>query len=179
MSKKLYLTFDDGPVPEVTGIVLEILKEYGFLATFFCLGKNVEAYPGMFSEIKLAGHAVGNHTFSHLNGWKTKNKEYYNDIEKAGKLIDSKLFRPPYGKISPLQWLHLRKKYRLMFWTFQCSDFRACINKEILLKKLQFASHPGAVILFHDTPKSWEVLKDILPRYLEYLKKQNYQCQVL
>ena len=112
--KELFLTFDDGPTPEVTAWVLDILKEYDAKATFFCIGKNVKKYPALFKRILDEGHSVGNHSFSHPKGWLVRNKKYYEDIDNAAELIDSNLFRPPYGKIGPFQIPKLRDDFKII-----------------------------------------------------------------
>ena len=173
---KIYLTFDDGPTPGVTNRVLSLLDEYNAKATFFCLGSNVEKYSDLFNEIRQKEHGIGNHSFSHLNGWKTGRNKYYNDIQKAHEVIGSKLFRPPYGKISVLQWFHLRKKFRIILWTKLSRDYDSSFSAEAVLKRIKKASHVGAVIVFHDTEKAWPRLEKILPLYLEYLEEKNFTC---
>ena len=175
-TKKIHLTFDDGPTPGITSRVLSLLNDYDAKATFFCLGKNVIQYPGLFDQIKQHGHAIGNHSYSHYNGWKTPRKEYCADVMKAGEIINSRLYRPPYGKVSLLQWFQLRKKFRLILWTCLSRDYDKNKTAEYVLKRVKKASHTGAVIVFHDSEKSWPVLQKVLPEYLEFLKANHYIC---
>ena len=175
--KKIHLTFDDGPTPGITSRVLTLLNEYNAKATFFCLGKNVVNNPELFQTIKEQGHAIGNHSYSHLNGWKTPRKQYFEDVKKAEHIIVSKLFRPPYGRLSLLQWYNLRKRFRLILWTCLSRDYNPKKADYYILKRIKKASHEGAVIVFHDSEKSWPVLQKVLPLYLEYLKSNNFSCQ--
>ena len=174
--KKIYLTFDDGPTPGITNRVLALLNEYNAKATFFCLGKNVVQNLELFNEIKENGHVVGNHTFSHLNGWKTNRKLYYDDIQKADEVVQSKFFRPPYGKLTFFQWIYLRKKFRIILWTNLSRDYDKTRSVEYIFKRVKKASHAGAVIVFHDSEKSWPVLQKVLPLYLNFLKANNFDC---
>jgi peptidoglycan/xylan/chitin deacetylase (PgdA/CDA1 family) len=174
--KQIFLTFDDGPTPEITTRVLSLLKEFNAKATFFCVGKNVEAFPEIFNEIIEQGHSVGNHSYSHRNGWKSANKTYINDVRKASLFVRSKLFRPPYGKISPLQWLALRKEYKIITWTCLSKDYEDKIQTKKILNRIIKATHPGAILVFHDSKKAWKNLENVLPKYLEFLKSQKYNC---
>ncbi len=174
--KQIFLTFDDGPTPEVTLRVLALLKDHNAKATFFCVGKNVEQNPEIFNEILKQGHAVGNHSYSHLNGWKTANNKYVEDVKKASMLINSKLFRPPYGKITPLQWFALIKKYKVVFWSCLSKDYLENFSEEKVLNRIIKATTNEATIVFHDTIKTSEKLKNILPKYLEFLRAENYHC---
>jgi peptidoglycan-N-acetylglucosamine deacetylase len=173
INTKIYLTFDDGPTPGVTPWVLCLLEEYQMKATFFCLGKQVEQFPELFRIIKEKGHDTGNHSFSHPNGWKTSFRSYIDDIKKADSFIQSSLFRPPYGKIGIRQWLFLRKIFKIKFWTCLIHDFNSAIPSDKLLKKLKKNSFQGAVIILHDSEKSYSQLKTILPLYLDYLKQNG------
>ncbi len=173
MNKPIYLTFDDGPTPEVTPWVLSLLKKYNFTATFFCLGKNVEKYHGLFQQIKAEGHSIGNHGYEHLNGWETATKRYIENTHKANHLIQSTLFRPPYGKITPLQWLILRKHYRIVFWDFLSKDYKAS-SSEKQFQKLLLKTKPCKIIVFHDTIKAFPFLEKYLESYLRWLKENNY-----
>ncbi|OFX33141.1 MAG: hypothetical protein A2X08_11290 [Bacteroidetes bacterium GWA2_32_17] len=177
--KNIYLTFDDGPTPEVTLRVLALLKEYNAKATFFCLGKNVEQFPEIYNEILIQGHAVGNHSYSHLNGWITNNKKYFADVNKASVLIKSRLFRPPYGKLLPIQWFIIKKSYKIVFWTCLSKDYSEKINEEKILYRVKKASKNNAVIVFHDTIKASKKLLNILPEYLEFLKSENFNCVLI
>ncbi len=177
--KQIFLTFDDGPTPEVTPWVLSLLKKHNAKATFFCIGKNVEMFPEIFNEILKQGHAIGNHSYSHINGWRTSNKKYVEDVNKASLVINSKLFRPPYGKVSPLQWYILKKTFKIVLWTCLSKDYSEKISEEKLLSRIKKATENNAIIVFHDTIKASEKLKNILPKYLEYLKAENYVCALI
>lgn len=173
--KAIYLSFDDGPMPEATSMVLQILAEFDAKATFFCLGKNVEKYPELFKQIEESGHEVGNHTYDHLNGWKTSCKEYFKNIEKADGLIGNTLFRPPYGKITPAQIRLLKKKYRIIMWDVIAGDFDPDTNSDQCVKNVLKNIRPGSIIVFHDTLKAMEKLSKALPVVLKELKEQDYE----
>ncbi len=172
--KEVFLTFDDGPNPDVTPAVLEILNKYDAKATFFCIGRNVERYPDVFEQVKNEGHAVGNHTYSHLKGWITPNAEYYNDIGMAGKLIRSVLFRPPYGKIKRTQLKYLRKYYSIIMWDVMSNDFDPSVTPAKCVKNVIKYTCPGSIIVFHDSEKSRERTLVALPKILDILKSRDY-----
>jgi peptidoglycan/xylan/chitin deacetylase (PgdA/CDA1 family) len=174
--KQIFLTFDDGPTPEITTRVLSLLKEFNAKATFFCLGKNVEAFPEIYNDILNQGHSVGNHSYSHKNGWKSSNKSYNEDVKIAAQFVKSRLFRPPYGKISPLQWFVLRKEFKIITWTCLSKDYSVKISANKILSRIIKATRPGAVLVFHDSKKAWNNLEKVLPKYLEYLKSEKYSC---
>lgn len=174
-TKKIYLSFDDGPTPKVTHWVLDQLAEYQAKATFFCIGKNVEKYPEIFVRIKAEGHSVGNHTYSHLNGWKTKSCEYSNDIELASYYIKSKLFRPPYGRIKQKQIKYLKKNnYKLFMWDVLSEDYNQAKTPEECLKYLIDYTEQGSIIVFHDSEKASKNLYEILPKILKFYKEKSY-----
>lgn len=171
----LFLTFDDGPTPEVTPFVLEILKHADIKATFFLSGKNVENHPVIFDEIVKHQHQIGNHGYNHLNGWKTKNQNYFDDIEKATQLIKSNLFRPPYGKLKPSQYVNLKHKYKIIYWHVMSRDFDNSDNsKQSFRKIIQFVNN-GSIIVFHDTLKAKNKLVNLLPQVIEFGINNNYQ----
>jgi peptidoglycan-N-acetylglucosamine deacetylase len=172
--KKIYLTFDDGPTPGITEGVLKILDEYNAKATFFCLGRNVERHPEVFEKIVRAGHSVGNHTYSHLRGWKTGNEHYLKDIELADQFIGSKLFRPPYGQIKPTQVKILAEKYRIILWEVMSHDYESRISKECSLKAVLRYTKESSIVVFHDSVKAWPKLEYILPKVLEEFKGRGY-----
>ena len=148
---KIFLTFDDGPDPEATPRILDLLAEHNAKATFFCLGRQAEKYPAIFERIKKEGHAVGNHTFSHISGWTTSNKKYFKDIERADKIIGSRLFRPPYGRISPSQIKVLKGKYKIVMWDVMSGDYDVKHTPERINRRLQKLVRVGAVVVFHET----------------------------
>ena len=172
---KIYLTFDDGPHPEITTIVLSLLDVYNAKATFFCVGENVEKYPETFELLKQKGHAVGNHSHNHLNGWKTSNSNYYKNIEKANKIIGSKLFRPPYGRISPTQIKHFKKEYKIIMWSALSYDFDARVSKEECLEQSIKNSVAGTIIVFHDSEKAKEKMLFSLEGYLKHFSKRGFE----
>ncbi|MFO7828613.1 MAG: polysaccharide deacetylase family protein [Bacteroidales bacterium] len=171
---ELYLTFDDGPTPDITVWVLSVLKEYQAKATFFCLGCQVEKHPKLYQQIVDEGHAVGNHSYSHLNGWLSGNQKYYSDVKKASEFISSKLFRPPYGKISPLQLKHLKKEYQIIMWDVLSYDYHPKTSPQKCLKNIINHARPGSIIVFHDNKKAEKNLKAILPEILEYYSSRGF-----
>ncbi len=177
--KAIYLTFDDGPTQNVTEEVLNILKRYNAKATFFCIGRNVERYPELFSRIINEGHSAGNHTYSHLNGWITKNKEYFCDIETARLLIKSSLFRPPYGKIRRSQIRHLCKSYKIIMWDIMSYDFDPYVSKEKCISNVLNSIRPGSIIVFHDSLKTADKVVYALPEILDYSKTNNFICKAI
>jgi len=177
--KNVFLTFDDGPDPEVTPWILDLLNQYNAKATFFCLGKNVERHPDIFQRIKDEGHAVGNHTYSHLNGWRTSNKKYFEDIKRADNLIQSNLFRPPYGRIKPSQIRVLKEKYRIVMWDVMSGDYSEKMNREKSAGNVLKWSRPGSIIVFHDIQQAFKILKVTLPRILDGFRKRGLNFVVI
>ena len=179
--KELYLTFDDGPHETATPFVLDQLKQYNAKATFFCLGKNVQSYPRIYERILNEGHSVGNHTFNHTNGWQAKNDEYVNSITEAEKYIDSKLFRPPYGKISPFVSKLIRKKlgYKIIMWNVLSADFDENLSPEKCAENLLLFSKPGSIIVFHDSTKAWQRMSYALPKVLSYFAEQKFSFKAI
>jgi peptidoglycan/xylan/chitin deacetylase (PgdA/CDA1 family) len=172
--KAVYLTFDDGPVPSVTPWVLDILNEQQIKATFFAVGENVFRYPEIFEQILEDGHAVGNHTYHHLQGLKTSNLEYFKDIEQANRLIGSNLFRPPHGWLTRGQYIFLSQKYRIIMWDVISCDYNGNITKEEVLENVLKFVRSGSIITFHDSYKAEEHLRWVLPRAIEALKAEGY-----
>ncbi len=175
----LYLTFDDGPCPEMTDYVLDLLKQYRAKATFFCVGNNVNKYPEIYTNILENGHATGNHTQHHLDGFATNNTVYYNDIATAANAIESRLFRPPYGKIKTKQVAHLKQHYDIIMWDFITGDFDPKLNIENCKKKMGKYIKAGSIIVFHDSVKAASNLKILLPYLLEKFSKEGYQFHSL
>jgi peptidoglycan/xylan/chitin deacetylase (PgdA/CDA1 family) len=178
--KVIYLTFDDGPHPEATPFVLDTLKEYQAKASFFCIGKNVVEQPLIYQRIVAEGHAVGNHTFNHLNGWKTSDAMYMDNIAKAKQYIDSSLFRPPYGKITPFQLRLLAKanfKLRPVMWTVLSGDFDVKRTKESCLRNVLKSTGNGSIVVFHDSEKAFVKMSYTLPKMLDYFKQQGYRFE--
>lgn len=182
--KILYLTFDDGPHREATPFVLKQLKKFNALATFFCIGKNVVAYPGIYKQIINEGHSVGNHTYNHLNGWKTKNDDYLNDIARASHEIDSDLFRPPYGRITSFQAKNLKavmrgKEPKVIMWDVLSGDFDIACTPQQCLANVLMASVSGSIIVFHDSEKAFPKLEYTLPRMLNHFSEKGYLFKAL
>lgn len=169
----IYLTFDDGPHPDSTPEILRILDKFSAKASFFCTGKNAEMYPEQYLQILLEGHSTANHSYSHLNGWKSKAFEYINDVEKASGFVKSEWFRPPYGRLSIRQWLVLKKKYKIIFWDLLFKDYSKDFDPLKAFKKAQKYLTPGSVIVMHDSPLSFEKTKVLLPLVLNYLKENR------
>jgi peptidoglycan/xylan/chitin deacetylase (PgdA/CDA1 family) len=174
--KKIYLTFDDGPHPVATPFVLNELKRYNAKATFFCIGKNVVEHPGIYKQIIDEGHQVGNHTYNHLNGWKTEDGTYISNVAEAKKYIDSDLFRPPYGRATKFQLKLLSGKfnYRPIMWTVLSGDFDVKLAKEKCLSNVLKNSGDGSIIVWHDSEKAFEKLQFILPKVLEYFTEKGF-----
>ncbi|MCW3093161.1 MAG: polysaccharide deacetylase family protein [Ferruginibacter sp.] len=180
--KVIYLTFDDGPHPNVTPFVLNTLKLYNAKATFFCIGKNVLAQPLIYKRILLEGHAVGNHTFNHLNGWKTVADDYINNVREAEKCIDSPLFRPPYGRITKSQLKLLSMGHRRLtsiMWTVLSGDFDVTLAREKCLKNVLTKTGNGSIVVFHDSEKAFERMTFALPKMLEHFTGKGYRFEAI
>jgi peptidoglycan/xylan/chitin deacetylase (PgdA/CDA1 family) len=177
--KTLYLSFDDGPHPDITRQVLEILSEYQAKATFFCIGSNMEKYPLAFQEIIKNGHRIGNHSMTHLDGWKTPLKTYLDDINECDKLIGSNLFRPPYGRIHPLSIGPLRRKYQIVLWSLLSRDFDINIQAEECTKQTLKNVKNGDVIVFHDSEKALPRLLHCLPALLKTYTDKGFEFRSL
>ena len=176
--KVIYLSFDDGPHPSITPFILEELKKHNAKATFFCIGKNVVAYPNVYRSVIEAGHAVGNHGYNHLNGWKTKDKIYLDDIADAKKNIDSNFYRPPYGKIKSFQLNQLslpRFKLKAIMWSVLSGDFDEKLTKENCLENVILNSKEGSIVVFHDSEKAYERMSYALPGTLKYFAEKGYK----
>jgi peptidoglycan/xylan/chitin deacetylase (PgdA/CDA1 family) len=177
--KCLYLTFDDGPHPVATPFVLNQLKLYNAKATFFCIGKNVVAYPEIYQKILSEGHSTGNHTFNHLNGWKTKDDIYMKDVAEASKYIDSNLFRPPYGRIKSFHAKNLQavlnsKKPTVVMWDVLSADFDISVSPQKCLENVILRSKSGSIIVFHDSEKAFTRLEYALPGVLKHFSNEGF-----
>ncbi len=177
--KVLFLSFDDGPIPEITPWVIKELKKYHAKATFFCVGDNVVKYPEIKQALIKEGHQLGNHTFYHSKGWLTKTKLYQEDVEKCAKHVESKLFRPPYGQITLRQFRVLRKDYRIVLWDLVSYDFDSDYSPKNCLKMLEKKARPGSIIVFHDSIKAKENLMEVLPPFLDHFSKLGYLFETI
>ncbi|MGQ7946307.1 polysaccharide deacetylase family protein [Flavobacterium sp. WC2509] len=178
---KIYLTFDDGPTPDVTEWVLEKLQKQQVKATFFCIGKNIDSNPDLFKKVINDGHAIGNHTFNHLNGWKTNTADYLENAALCQSAIyehqpvNPKLFRPPYGKIKTSQSKRLRELgFKIIMWDVLSADFDQTITPEKCLENVIENVVSGSVIIFHDSVKGYKNLEYVLPRSLQILKDKGF-----
>ena len=176
---KIYLTFDDGPTPEVTEWTLKILKRHNIKATFFCIGNNIEKHPAIFEQIKKDGHRVANHTQEHNNGWNTKNEVYYESISKCQQLTQTTLFRPPYGRIRKSQAKIIEREYKIMMWSVLSGDFDKKTTPEKCLKNVTKHTKSGSIIVFHDSVKAFEKLQYALPKAIEYLLEKGFVFDVI
>lgn len=182
--KCLYLSFDDGPHPQITPFVLDLLRKYNARATFFCIGGNVEKYPDTYRQLLAEGHSAGNHTRHHINGWKTGNGEYLKDIEEAGIHIQSHLFRPPYGRISRSQLRQLLdmkasngQNYKVVMWNILAGDWVQDLHPEKCLARISQKISDGDIIVFHDSEKAWDRMSYCLPRLLEQYSAKGYRFE--
>lgn len=180
--KVLYLTFDDGPDPEETPFVMEQLSKYGAKGTFFCIGRNVLERPHLYEALLSEGHAVGNHSFSHIDGWKTNNKKYFSDIEAASKVIKSNIFRPPFGHVTWNQVNRLKNEdYNLktILWSVLSADFDENTPKEQCFANVVANARQGSIVLFHDSAVAARNLRYALPRVLEHFSERGYRFEAI
>jgi len=178
----IYLTFDDGPIPIVTPFVLNILKQYGAKATFFCIGDNVRKHADVFEQVKNEGHAIGNHTFNHLKGWKTDDTTYLENFLKAGDLLQTNLFRPPYGRIKRSQIGHLQEAkpgLKIVMWSVLSGDFDITLKPEKCLENVLKSTGSGDIVVFHDSLKAFDRLQYVLPRAMEIWSKEGFEFKAL
>ncbi len=193
---KVYLTFDDGPTPEITEWTLKLLEKHNAKATFFCIGDNVKKFPDIYQKIISSKHSIGNHTFNHLNGWKTENNIYFENVKQCQNTLEintnnskqfqeletknsklETLFRPPYGKIKPSQSKILRKlRYKIIMWDVISYDFDVTISKEECLENVLKNVKSGSIIVFHDSQKAFTNLEYVLPRTLDFLSERGFVC---
>ncbi|OYU83490.1 MAG: polysaccharide deacetylase family protein [Flavobacterium sp. BFFFF2] len=181
----VYLTFDDGPTPAITEWVCNQLAQYNAKATFFCVGRHVEAHPTIMSQLLQHGHVVANHTWNHVNGWKTANKAYLEEVNKGEFALlpysnFEKLFRPPYGKMSREQTKLLKEKgYSIVQWDFLTRDYNPSIDVATAMTRIEKSIKPGSILLFHDSEKAFPIIKQLLPYTLQLLQKKGFECKVL
>ena len=171
----VYLTFDDGPIPEATPFILDTLAKYGIKATFFMVGDNVRKYPHLFERIKAEGHQVGNHTYNHMGSVRHTLKTYVKNTNKANELIHSKYFRPPHGWMRPAAYIWLNRKYKVVMWDVVTRDYSKLLTAEDVVNNIKTYTRNGSIITFHDSLKSIDKLYTALPESLEWLISQGYQ----
>lgn len=178
----IYLTFDDGPIPIVTPFVLNILKQYNAKATFFCIGDNVNKHPDVFAQVKADGHTIGNHTYNHLNGWRSDDKTYFDNFLKADYILQTNLFRPPYGRIKKSQIKLLqdaRPNLKIIMWDILTGDFDIDLKPEDCLKNVLKHTQSGDIVVFHDSLKARERLEYMLPRAMKVWSEKGYSFNPL
>jgi peptidoglycan/xylan/chitin deacetylase (PgdA/CDA1 family) len=173
-NKKIWLTFDDGPDKEITVFLLNLLKKLKIHATFFLIGEQIVKYPELTKKIIEDGHVIGNHSYSHLNGLLISNKTYYNDIDRAQKIVNSNIFRPPYGKISPIQLRTLKKKFKIIMWDVLSWDFKKNISSEKIYNNVINNTKKGSIIVFHNNIKSYQTITRNLEKILVKLIEEGY-----
>ncbi|MCU0448000.1 MAG: polysaccharide deacetylase family protein [Microscillaceae bacterium] len=185
--KVIYLTFDDGPIPEVTEFVLATLATFAAKGTFFCVGDNIRKHPGVFKQILAAGHSLGNHTFNHLKGWSTPTSQYLENValcrqvmlENGVDLPPKPLFRPPYGRITTRQFKVLQPDYQIIMWDMLTNDYDKSLDQEVCLRKAIQYSQSGSIVVFHDSLKAEKNLRYVLPRYLAHFTALGYRFEGL
>ena len=178
-SKDLYLTFDDGPIPDLTPWVLDTLAEYDAKATFFVIGRNAAANPVLLTRIRDAGHSVGNHTWDHCNGWKTNTFAYLRNTLRCQEVTNTRLFRPPYGKLTGVQSRALRSRFDVIMWEVLSADFDTTIDGERCLHNVLANARPGSIIVFHDSLKAEQRLRFVLPKVLDHYAALGYRFKAL
>lgn len=177
--KVIYLTFDDGPNPQITPQVLDILDEHGVKATFFCVGDNVRKYPDTFSDVTKRGHAVGNHTFNHIKGFKYSTADYVENVQKASEYIESRILRPPHGQIKFSQVRALKKNYKIIMWDLITFDYDKNVTPEQISRIVKKQTRNGSIVVFHDSLKAERNVLNTLPVALSFWKNQGYDFRLL
>lgn len=177
--KAVYLTFDDGPIPRVTPWVLDVLDKYGIKATFFMVGDNIRKHPDEFRMVVERGHRIGNHTFNHIRGLSYDINSYLENTDKACRMMmNTDLFRPPHGYMSPKQYAELKKRYKIIMWDLVTRDYNRKFTGEQILQKVKKYVRNGSIITFHDSLKSEENIRYALPKAIEWLMEQGYEFKV-
>ncbi len=177
--KVIYLTFDDGPVPEVTPLVLDILDKYGWKATFFCVGENVQKNPELYADILRRGHKTGNHSFNHVKGFNLNTLDYVDNVKKTSELNNSKLFRPPYGKITRKQARILQKDYEIIMWDVITHDYNKKLSPDNVFKNVKNNLRKGSIVVFHDSIKAKDNVLNVLPWAIEFWESKGYTSRLL
>ncbi len=176
--KAVYLTFDDGPIPEATPFILDVLDRFGIKATFFMVGDNARKYPHLLDEVRRRGHRIGNHTFNHIGGFRWLSKRYLKNTDKANELLQTNLFRPPHGWMRPMQYIRLQAHYRVVMWDLVTRDYSKWLSADDIVNNVKRYARNGSIITFHDSLKSIDKLKSALPESLQWLKDQGYEFRV-
>ncbi|MDL2221451.1 polysaccharide deacetylase family protein [Parabacteroides sp. OttesenSCG-928-N08] len=176
--KCVYLTFDDGPIPEITPWVLDILDQYGVKATFFCVGDNVRKYPEVYQMVLERGHHTGNHTFNHIQGIRFWTKNYVANVQQAAQLVKSHLFRPPHGHMRAPQIRFLRKQYRIIMWDVVTRDYSPHMTPNGVLNVVKRYTRNGSIIVFHDSLKAEHNMREAMPKAIEWLLQEGYEFKL-
>ena len=176
--KSVYLTFDDGPIPEATPFILDVLDRFGIKATFFMVGDNARKYPHLLEEVRRRGHRIGNHTFNHIGGLRWKSRNYVRNVERANELLQTNLFRPPHGWMKWSEYIRLGKRYRVVMWDLVTRDYSKWVTPQDVVNNVKRYTRNGSIITFHDSMKSIEKLKSALPESIQWLKEQGYEFKV-
>ncbi|WP_262249186.1 polysaccharide deacetylase family protein [Parapedobacter soli] len=177
--KRIFLTFDDGPIPDVTPFVINTLKNYQIRATFFCVGENIKKHPDLFERLLESGHRIGNHTYNHLNGWKTPDDIYLRNVDQCHQLTGTNLFRPPYGRARRSQYKQLRQAYEIIMWDVLSGDFDVNLSPDKCLLNVLRHTQNGSIVVFHDNIKATPRITYTLPRAIEHWLGQGYGFGVL
>ncbi len=177
--KAIYLTFDDGCIPQSTPFILDTLRQHNIKATFFIVGDNARKYPHLLQQIINEGHTIGNHTYNHYSGAKHNLREYIQNVQKADQLLHTKLFRPPHGIMRPSQYMYLRRQYTIVMWDLVTRDYARKLNATDILNNIKRYTRNGSIITFHDSLKSIDKLRTALPDSINWLKHQGYQFETL
>lgn len=176
--KEIYLTFDDGPIPEATPWILDVLDRYNVKATFFMVGENAFKHPHLLEAVRARGHRIGNHTYNHMGAFKHWNHTYINNVEKANQLLQTDLMRPPHGTMRWRNFVELKKHYKIIMWDLVTRDYSRNLTADEVLWNVKHYVRNGSIITFHDSLKSIDKLKNILPTALEWLQEQGYSFRV-
>ncbi len=179
LQKEVFLSFDDGPIPEVTPWILDQLDRVHAKATFFCVGDNILKYPEIYDEIKKRGHATGNHSFNHVQAWYTPYCKYIENVQKCQNLMNSHLFRPPHGQVTPYIAKTLGNDYRIIMWSVLSRDFDSRVSPYKCLKITVEHTRPGSIVVFHDSVKAWKRLEYALPRFLDHFTEKGFTFSIL
>ena len=176
--KSVYLTFDDGPIPEATPFTLDVLDRFGIKATFFMVGDNARKYPHLLEEVRRRGHRIGNHTYNHIGGLRWLSRNYVRNVERANELLQTNLFRPPHGWMKWSEYIRLGKRYRVVMWDVVTRDYSKWVTPQDVVNNVKRYTRNGSIITFHDSLKSIDKLRTALPESIEWLKSQGYEFKV-